>query len=218
MIEGDEYFETCFGQCSIMLRRCKNARFQHMFVSKCGHFVINEQKPNVTDIIRPNDNQSYLNCYDWRVHQLVGSAWVHNPCPTYFTVLDHINNCKQDNRAENLRWVSPHLNSLNRTRVKWVTYRSRFGKYEGRVELEGKTERVWDKCPMTAKRKTQDLLTSKFNDVYNRTIKLDERNEPSRDDRDLYWRDPVEITPGRHTPNDFGISWDDQYRCAKLSV
>ena len=78
--------------------------------------------------------------------------------------------------------------------------------------------RVWDKCPMTAKRKTQALLTSKFNDVYNRTIKLDERNEPSRDDRDLYWRDPVEITPGRHTPNDFGISWDDQYRCAKLSV
>ena len=216
MIEGDEYIETCFGRCNIVMRRCKNPRFQHMFVSRCGHFVINEMKPNLTDIIRPNTNHAYLNCYDWRVHQLVGSAWVYNPCPEYFTVLDHINNCKQDNRAENLRWVSPHLNSLNRTRAKWVTYRARFGKYEGRIQLEGKSERVWDKCPMLAKRKTKALLISKFNDVYNRTIKLNEGTQPARDDRDLYWRD--ETTPGRSLITHPGVSWTDQYRSAKLSV
>ena len=218
MIEGDEYVETCFGRCRIVLRRCKNVRFQHMFVSKCGHFVLNEQKPTVTDIIRENENHAYLTCYDWRVHQLVGSAWVYNPCPKYFTLLDHINHKKQDNRAENLRWVSTHLNTLNRTRTEWVKYRSRYKKYEGRVGLEGKVEKVWDKSATEAERKTKELLTTKFNNVYDRTLKSDEGNPPSRNAHDFYWRDAFTITPGRYTSNDSGICWVDQDRCAKLYV
>ena len=57
MIEGDVYVESCFGKCEIVLRRCKNVRFRHMFVSECGHFVLNEEKPNVTDIMRAKDTK-----------------------------------------------------------------------------------------------------------------------------------------------------------------
>lgn len=220
MIEGDEYVETCFGRCEIVMRRCKNARFQHMFVSQCGHFVLNELKDNVTDIIRPSEKHEtgYLSCYDWRVHQLVGSAWVYNPCPRFFTVMDHINNQKHDNRAENLRWVSPHLNTLNRTRTEWVKFRSRWGKYEGRVDVDGISERVYDKSATEAKRKTKELLTRKFNDVYDRTIKLDEGNSPQRNAHDIYWRDADTVTPGRHCDTDSGTCWVGEDRCAKLSV
>jgi hypothetical protein len=191
---------------------------KQMFVSRCGHFVLNELKPNATDIIRLNEKHTYLTCYDWRVHQLVGSAWVYNPCPNYFTVLDHINNEKQDNRAENLRWVSQHLNTLNRTRTEWVKYRARWKKYEGRVEVNGKTERVWDKCATEAKRKTKELLINRFNDVYERTLEVDEGDPPARAAHDFYWKDPAKRTPGRYSLNDIGNCWVDSNRSAKLCV
>ena len=220
MIEGDVYVESCFGKCEIVLRRCKNVRFRHMFVSECGHFVLNEEKPNVTDIIRASKRHEngYLTCYDWRIHQLVGSAWVYNPCPMFFTFLDHINNQKHDNRACNIRWVSPQLNSLNRSRVSWVHYKKRYKKYEGRVDVDGVPERVWSRCPIEAEEKTKDLLTKKFNDVYDRTIKLNEGSPPERDAHHFYWRDANTITPGRLALTHSGISWTDQDRAAKLSV
>jgi hypothetical protein len=219
MIEGDVYIESCFGRCTIVLRRCKNVRFRHMFVSSCGHFVLNEDKPNVTDIIRESErHEGYLTCYDWRIHQLVGSAWVYNPCPKYFTFLDHINHKKHDNRASNLRWVSPHLNCLNRKRVNWVYYKKRYKKYEGRVEVDGISERVWDKCPIEAKQKTIALLTRKFNDVYDRTIELNEGDPPERFTYNLYWRDTNTITPGRSCVSYSGVWGVDKGRTAKLSV
>ena len=51
-------------------------------------------------------------CY--LVHRLIGHAFVHNPAPRVFKQIDHINHNNQDNRATNLRWVSAHLNNLNR--------------------------------------------------------------------------------------------------------
>ena len=149
---------------------------------------------------------------------LVGSAWVYNPCPKHLTYLDHINNQKHDNRASNLRFVSPQLNSLNRSRETWVHYRKRFKKYEGRVDVDGIPERVWAKCPIQAKQKTQQLLTKKFNDVYDRTIKLNEGDPPERFTHHLYWRDTNTITPGRSGVNNFGIRGVDKGRTAKLSV
>jgi hypothetical protein len=219
MIEGDVYVESCFGRCEIVLRRCQNVRFRHMFVSACGHFVLNEDKPNVTDIIRESKrHESYLTCYDWRIHVLVGSAWVYNPCPKHFTYLDHINNQKHDNRASNLRFVSPQLNSLNRSRETWVHYKKRFKKYEGRVDVDGIPERVWSKCPIEAKLKTQELLTKKFNDVYDRTVALNEGDPPKRFTHNIYWRDTHPGFAGRYCVINFGDCGADKGRFAKLSV
>ena len=49
------------------------------------------------------------------VHRLVAEAFV--PNPNGYTIVDHINRDKLDNRAENLRWVTHKTNSLNREKV-----------------------------------------------------------------------------------------------------
>ena len=47
------------------------------------------------------------------LHRIIADACVPNPRPDLFHVVDHINGCTTDNRPCNLRWVNPHLNTLN---------------------------------------------------------------------------------------------------------
>jgi hypothetical protein len=44
---------------------------------------------------------------------IVATTFVHNPRPDIFSIVDHINRVKTDNRAVNLRWVNSSLNQLN---------------------------------------------------------------------------------------------------------
>lgn len=46
-------------------------------------------------------------------HRLVAFAFIPNPEPVNKTQVDHINNHRSDNRAENLRWASPSENCQN---------------------------------------------------------------------------------------------------------
>ena len=65
------------------------------------------------------DNGTGYRIIKWRgktkcVHRLVAAQYVYNPRPDIFTQVDHINRVRDDNRATNLRWVSPELNALNK--------------------------------------------------------------------------------------------------------
>ena len=67
------------------------------------------------------------------VNRLVGSAWVENPRPDIFHMVDHINRNEIDNRPENVRWVNCTLNALNNGGLNCC-----FDKDAGNVDVKGK--------------------------------------------------------------------------------
>ena len=69
----------------------------------------------------------------FRVHRLVAQAFVPNPRPDLFNVVDHINHDRSDNRACNLRWLDNHLNMMNRG-DECVTFRYITQKWESQVK------------------------------------------------------------------------------------
>lgn len=69
------------------------------------------------------------------IHRLIGLNYIDNDDPLKY-MIDHINRNKQDNRLENLRWVTPTENQLNKTinknktiPFKWIYLHSK--KYYG---------------------------------------------------------------------------------------
>jgi len=64
------------------------------------------------------------------VHHIVAEAFL-PPCPGEHShggyQLDHINGCKTDNRAMNLRWVTPEENEANKNRLGRTARGSRHG-------------------------------------------------------------------------------------------
>ena len=89
-----------------------------------GYFVSNQG--NVRGIRKPEQNMKLtknkttgyrqVNCAggtNVRVHRLVAKAFCENP--NNHVVVDHINRIRDDNRAENLRWVTQSQNIVNKT-------------------------------------------------------------------------------------------------------
>ena len=56
------------------------------------------------------------------VHRLVALAFVKNPRPDIFNLVDHINHDKANNHFTNLRWLDTELNAANRKDSKNVIY------------------------------------------------------------------------------------------------
>ena len=86
-----------------------------------------------------------------RVHRLVAQAFVHNPRPDIFNVVDHIDHKRGNNCAANLRWLNTQLNCYSRkgkcvskNRNKWTVRLSRV--YYGRFENYDEAVEFAEKC------------------------------------------------------------------------
>ena len=75
--------------------------------------------------------------YAQLVHRLIALAFVHNPLPHVFTVVDHIDRNPWNNKPENLRWVTTQMNSLNNSAL-GCFFSEDTGKWHARVTVSGK--------------------------------------------------------------------------------
>ena len=77
-------------------------------------------------------------------HRIVAKAFVPNPEGKKF--VDHINRIRDDNRAENLRWVTASENQQHRIDKK----RGACGRKVVQLDSEGGTLETWDSCRAAA--------------------------------------------------------------------
>jgi hypothetical protein len=82
----------------------------------------------------------------YRAHHLV---WLYHHGVFPNTIIDHINQVKNDNRIENLRLSNPTHNNLNRSTgsnntsgYKGVSYVKRIDKYQATITVKGKMYRL----------------------------------------------------------------------------
>ena len=74
----------------------------HFYVSRCGTYIFNSDVPYLMKRVIPKAySKPYHNLTPWKsLHQAVAHSWVFNPCPSRYTIVDHINGNTHDNRAD----------------------------------------------------------------------------------------------------------------------
>ena len=126
--------------------------FEEYFVSSYGRVI----STKTGKILKPALNhKSYQivalykagKCYSRRVHRLVAETFI--PNPDNLREVDHINNIRDDNKAENLRWATASENTRNReycrqatSKYNGVMLKEKNGKWQANIYLDGKTKHL----------------------------------------------------------------------------
>ncbi len=210
---------TSFG--TVLLRRAPGTQY---FVSKCGHHYLNEATPHIVISIGRLKSLSYLSCgKDHHMHKMVGRAWVYNPCPSKFKWIDHIDGDKQNNHASNLRWVSPSLNGLNKTRDEYAkkeTRKYKSGKvgvyYRGKCTLEGSTKSVTNGNKGKCEKACKILINDTWMSQYRQDIA--ENKKPPRAYYLSYWTDYVRTPVMRPAFLDSAVQRSPQDRAPQFVI
>ena len=81
-------------------------------------------KREVSETIHKRDGYVYLclNRVQYYKHRLVAIQFIPNDEPLIKTEVDHINHDRSDYHLQNLRWVTPSQNQLNKSSYKGVDY------------------------------------------------------------------------------------------------
>ena len=92
------------------------------------------------------DNRGYLmiNLYNnsipklTKLHRLIAQMLI--PNPDNLPQVDHINGKRDDNRIENLRWVTNQQNSWNRNNKGYSQIKN--GRFQAKIKINGKTTHI----------------------------------------------------------------------------
>lgn len=124
--EFEEYFVSSFGR----IIRTKTGRILKPVINHKGYLIVQLCKEGH----RKN----------MRVHRLVAETFI--PNPDNLPEVDHINGDRQDNRTENLRWVTGSANTRNRevcrqatSKYNGVRFHEKSGKFLASVWFNRKT-------------------------------------------------------------------------------
>ena len=111
--------------------------------------------------------------YTQWVHRFVALAWVPNPRPDIFRVVDHIDRNPSNNKPTNLRWLTYQLNSLNNN-ARNTHFDRKITKWGARVGISGKQEFLgYFKTEQEAYEVAQAFKKDKFKLIYHNHL-----NEP----------------------------------------
>ena len=88
------------------------------------HAIRNKRTGKIVAECMTNDGHINvnLNGHTYGKHVVIATQWIHNDDPINKTQVDHKNKHGDDNRIENLRWVTPSTNCKNRTGNKGIEY------------------------------------------------------------------------------------------------
>ena len=112
-------------------------RYQHLWVSNFGNVYSTRRRRH---LVQKHKGYFRVNVWDGKtkpidlhrpVMQLFGPP---NPDPTYYTEIDHIDQDIHNNRIDNLRFLPPWKNQLNRECAGYW-FRKRTNKYEARLKI-----------------------------------------------------------------------------------
>ena len=109
--------------------------------------------------------------YTQWVHRFVAMAWVPNPRPDIFRLVDHIDRDATNNKPSNLRWITYQLNSLNNGGRNTCKH---YKKWRARVKINGKSNYLGNfDTEEEAYEVAQKYKQEKFNEIYQNHL-----NEP----------------------------------------
>jgi len=105
------------------------------------------------------------------VHRLMARAFLHNPRPDVFTLIDHIDQNERNNDWDNLRWLNNSLNLLNRD-TKGAYFNKRWKKWEARVRNKSlgwyKTYQEAHQC---SKRVKEEIFSREYKQLCEDSIR-----------------------------------------------
>ena len=216
-------------RCPVTNLTLRNSlKYPDIYISKCGRVYHNPQQHKFT-ILSRTEKYRYLTLpYDKPgnfeyVHIVAGHAWVHNPCPGVFNILDHMDRDCQNNDASNLRWLTQQLNSLNRVIPKgWEKVVKKNGAvfYRSSITISGKRHvtycRTKGEAIEVSKQRQKEFFASIYKQHVDDFAKSGVVNE--RLTHHVCWTDPRVETPEGFTAGNSQLRRSTEGRRPKFIV
>ena len=99
-----------------------------------------------------------------QLHRVIAEHFISNPNPNEFTEIHHINHIRNDNRIENLCWISKADNLRATQNRKGYWWNDKRKKYVAQIKINGKVKKL-------GRFDTENEARKKYIEEYNKIMK-----------------------------------------------